>query len=231
MKNLFMWLSANHEFSPEASNLVKIQIDNCQRLGLKQEDVLLITNFPYEYNGIKAIEVGDEHYCTVRPRSTNTTIIPALIDMGIIQPGHIYWDHDFDAFQVNQITEEELGLENYFTGLTDYGWKPRLCMGSFFVKAESKDFYSLVKPIVEQDIEDEDAVKMVIDANPELAKGVKMMNITYNIGQRKVEDNLARANHNPKVFHFHPSKRDLIKTFAPLMPPDMAEVFALHGHQ
>jgi len=230
MKNLMIWINDKHDFSPEAHNLVKIQIDNSQRLGWKSEDILLVTNFPYEYNGIRAISTKDENFCAVRPRSTNTTIIPALVDEGIITQENIYWIHDFDAFQVNPITDEELGLEDYDAGFTDYGWKPRWCMGSFFVKASVKPFIELVNSIVHQDIEDEEAVQVVIDSQPATAQRIKRMNITYNIGQRRVDENMAKANYDPKVFHFHPSKGDLIKTFAPLMPPEMADVFALHGH-
>lgn len=203
MKNLLVYISPTKEFSEECSILAKVQVDNSISLGRKKEDIIFVTNFSWEYNGVKAIVVGDEHYCSVRPRSIKTAIVPFLIDEGIIEKGKIYWNHDFDAYQLNVIEESELGLDNFDAGLTDYGWKERWCMGSFFVKTASRDIFELAKDIIYQNTEDEKAM-VDLTSNPGLSKRCKRLNITYNFGMRYVESNWERAKKPLKVVHFHP---------------------------
>jgi len=183
--------------------LAKVQIDNSLSLGWKRQDIIFVTNFPWKYNGVKAIVVGDEHYCAVRPRSIKTAIIPFLVDAGIIEKGKIYWNHDFDAYQLNPIEEVELGLDNFDVGLTDYGWKERWCMGSFFVKKSSKDIFEKAKNIIYKDIEDETAmIELTKDAT--INKRCNRLNITYNFGMRNVESNYEKAIKPLRVVHFHP---------------------------
>jgi hypothetical protein len=229
MKNLIIYLSKDHKFPVEAERLVKIQIENSYRLEWGSKDILLVTNFPFEYMGVKAIVMGDEHYCVPRPRSINTSILPALIDKGTIGDD-IHWNHDVDAFEINPISGEELELDGYDAGLTDYGWKSRLCMGSFFLKPTARDFFAKTIEGIFSDIEDEDVVQSVLDQNPEMAKRIKRMNITYNIGQRKVPENIERATKPPKVFHFHPDKPGKLDIFRPYMPQELLDIFAKHGY-
>lgn len=201
--NLLVYISPTKTFSKECDTLSKIQVDNSIELGWRKEDIVFVTNFPWEYNGVKATVVGDEHYYSARPRSIKTAIIPFLIDEGIIEKEKIYWNHDFDAYQLNTIEENDLGLDNFDAGLTDYGWKDRWCMGSFFVKSTSKDIFMLVRDIIYKDNEDESAM-LEVTRNPGLGKRCKRLNITYNFGMRHVESNFERAIKPLKVAHFHP---------------------------
>lgn len=203
LKNLLIYISPTKAFNEECSVLAKIQVDNSISLGWKREDIIFVTNYPWEYNGVKATVVGDEHYCAVRPRSIKTAIIPFLIKAGIIKKGKIYWNHDFDAYQLNIIDETELGLDNVDVGLTDYGWKERWCMGSFFVKASSKDIFEMAKTIIYKNTEDERAM-IGLTRNPGLSRRCKRLNITYNFGMRYVESNWEKAKKPLKILHFHP---------------------------
>lgn len=206
LKNLLVYISPTKAFSEECSILAKIQIHNSFHLGWKREDIILITNFPWERNGVKAIVVGDKHYCAVRPRSIKTAIIPYLIDEGIIEKGKIYWNHDFDAYQLNVIKESELRLTHFDVGLTDYGWKERWCMGSFFVKASSKDIFEKAKDIIYKDIEDETAM-VELTRDKAIGKRCKRLNITYDFGMRNVESNWEKAIKPLRIVHFHPHYR------------------------
>ena len=202
LKNLLVYINPAKAFSEEYNILAKIQLHNSFHLGWKKEDIIFVTNFPWERHGVKAIVVGDEHYCAVRPRSIKTAIIPYLIEAGIIEKGKIYWNHDFDAYQLNVIKQGELGLANFDVGLTDYGWKDRWCMGSFFVKASSKDIFEKAKEIIYKDIEDETAM-VELTQNKAVAKRCKRLNITYNFGMRNVGFNYKIAKKPLKVAHFH----------------------------
>ena len=229
MKNLMIWISGTGGFNKEASYLVEIQIENALRLGWRREDILLVTNFDYEYMGVKAIQTKGNHWIKERPRSINTTAIPALVKEGILKNGYIYWNHDMDAYQLRTIHPDELELEGYYAGFTDYGWKSRWCMGSFFFKASIAPFIEKVISIVKTDIEDEDAVQIAMEENPFMAEDIKRMNITYNLGMRNVPENVKRATKPIKVIHFHPHKKGLMEIFKPLMPYNLEEIFAKHG--
>lgn len=240
MKSLLVYITPEKKFSPECGTMIKVHIDNNYSLGYKKEDLLLVTNWDYEYNGVKSIVVGGEHFCAVRPRSIKTIILPALYDAGILKEGTIYWDHDFDAYQLNTIEDSELGLEGFDLGLTDYGWKPRWCLGSSFVKKGSKDIFQKVKELVVQNVEDE-AAMVSLTRNPDINKRCKRLNITYNLGMRNVEINYNNATKPLKVLHFHPVYRGikLLDIFMygrnslgiPLMPGRLINVFKQHGIQ
>lgn len=203
LKNLLVFIHPKKTFIGDYAISAKIQIHNSLQLGWKKEDIVLVTNFPWERHGVKAIVVGTEHYCAVRPRSIKTAIIPFLIEQGIIEKGKIYWNHDFDAYQLNAFEESELELDGFDAGLTDYGWKERWCMGSFFVKKSSKDIFEKAKDIIYKNIEDETAM-VELTRNKAIAKRCKRLNITYDFGMRNVESNWEKAIKPLRIVHFHP---------------------------
>jgi hypothetical protein len=213
MKNLVVFITPQKKFFGEYVQLVKVLIDNSLDLGWKPEDILLVTNFSFRYNGVKSTRVHNENYCACRPRSIKTSVIPHLIDRGIVKKGEIYWNHDLDAFQMNSFKEEDLGLESVDMGLTDYGWKKRWCFGSYFFKESAKDIFELTCPIIHSDIEDEEAIQKLQNDNiNSFNERHKRLNITYNFGMRKVEDNYQRAEKPIKVVHFHPTYK-LVRTW------------------
>lgn len=206
LKNLLVYINPEKTLVRDYGLLVKIQIDNSLDLGWKKQDLILVFNYPFEYNGVKAIVVSSKHYCAVRPRSIKTAIVPFLIDKGIIEKGKLYWNHDFDAYQNSKLSEFSLGLDGFDVGLTDYGWRERWCMGSFFLKSTSKNIFEKAKDIIYKNIEDEDAM-VSLTQDPAIKKRCKRLNITYNFGMRNVESNYKIAQKPVKVLHFHPHDR------------------------
>jgi hypothetical protein len=217
MKSLLVYISPNKKLDSECELLARIQVDNSRRLGV-DKDLLMITNFNYEYGNFKSIQVGSEHYCPSRPRSIKTSIIPALYDLGILDKNELYWNHDFDAYQNNPILDGELGLDEYDAGFTDYGWKDRWCMGSYFFKYSAYEMFDKTKDVIFKNVEDEDAVKG-------LEKNVKRMNITYNFGKNYTEENFKRADKPLKVLHFHSR---ISRSMLDFMSDGLKEVYGLH---
>ena len=113
----------------------KIQIDNSLGLGWAREDILLVTNFPYEYNGVKALVIGGEHYCVHHWPATKIYVIVNLFDAGLIEDD-LYWYHDFDCFQLAPLTEPIIPDADF--GLARYGRMPTLCSASFFFKKSAR---------------------------------------------------------------------------------------------
>jgi len=209
MKNLLIYINPSKKFDRETDTLAKIQIDNSLDLGWKKEDIMIFTNFKYEYNGVKAQVVNEESFCPFRPLSTKTVTVAKLLKENLIQKNEIYWVHDFDAYQMNIFPKKEIELKRKDIALTDYGWAPKWCLGSYFFVSSSKDFFNQLKDIIyKYRLEDERAlVLLATEKVNAINDRIKKLNITYNFGMRKVGYNYQKADKPIKVLHFHPWTR------------------------
>lgn len=205
MKNVLIYLNPAKEFDEEGKVCIKIQIDNSLDLGWRLEDILLFTNFPYEYNGVKAIELDGSSYSDI---STKIVTLSYLFDIGFIKD-ELYWVHDIDAFQNNIITENEIELANDSIAMTDNGVTSRLACGSIFFKNGSADIFKLIKEKMELDgvysINEEKSlrrlmVKNVNNINPR----IKLLNISYNYQMWDIGSCYPKAIKPIRVVHFHP---------------------------
>lgn len=239
LKNLMMYLRPERKLPYWQEVEARIQIDNSLRMGWEPKDILFITNFPFEYQGIKTLVLGNEHYCQVMPRSTNTVLLPYLAEQGILEDGCVYWLHDIDAFQQEPITVHELGMKKVDVAMTTYGWSPKWNLGSYFFRKAAVPMFTWVKQVVyDQELEDERAFRALVKANFNgIRKMFKTLNITYNFGMRNVEYNYSIADLPIKVVHFHPDRYKVLQRFMhgnnglgrPLMTPGLIEVFKQHG--
>ncbi len=230
MKNLLIYINPKKEFDDEGKIAIKIQIDNSLELGWKPEDLILATNFDYEYNGVKSFVVEDENFCTFCPPvSKINTIInlfkQKVIGVNGIKKDKIYWFHDIDAFQLNQITDSELELNGKDILLPDFGRKPKWSTGSFFFKNSSRNIFNWTKDIAyKYSVNEEDALWILtgndIYNRPShlLIRGytskdmaeikninerIKKANITYNFHSFNVRSNYKAALKPIRVAHFH----------------------------
>jgi len=215
MKNLLLYITPHKRFKDRLERnlpaLAKIQIDNSLDLGWKPEDIVLITNFPYEYNGIKARVIDDSHYCEHWEKSSKVSVIISLLKDGTVKPGELWWFHDFDAFQVYPITEEELDLGYAVVGFTDYGWQKKWNTGSIFFKKDSvKVFEWLRNELYKLQTDEERALMSLTGRNYQYINSYyKRLNVTYNFpgglnGERKMATTVPMATKPIKILHFHP---------------------------
>lgn len=240
MKNLSVYITPLKKYDQITNASIRIWIDNSIDLGWKKEDIIFINNFPYEYNGIKSTVVSDSSYCPFRPGSTKTCAVADLLEQGFMGKD-IYWVHDPDAYQLNTIGESELGLDDKDVGFTTYGWSPKWCLGSYFLKDSAKDIFRWIKDtIYEIQNEDERALRKLTRENfNNINNRIKIMNITYQIGQRHIPINYELATKPLKVLHFRPQYRGLdnLATFMygknelgmPLMSERLIKIFHDHG--
>lgn len=235
-KNLLTYVNPAKEFNEEHQKLARIQIDNSLRLGWKPEDILMATNFPYEYQGIKSIEVGDDNYCAFRWPATKVYVIVDLFERGLIGNG-IFWYHDFDCFQLVPFDEGEPELGTADMGLTNYGRMPRLCSASMFFKETAEDIFKGLKEEVIRTRRDEEmGIARMINADEELKARVKHLNITYAFHRFNLRHCYHRAIKPIRAAHFHitPDKYDFYvrgnnKLKMPLLPEGLVEIFHRHG--
>ena len=154
MKNLLIYISPTGTFdnprpdltSNDAGQLVKVQIENSLALGWKKEDLLLVTNFDYQYGEVKAIVLKDVEFFERKPQASKINAIIKMFEHGMIKDGEMYWFHDIDAYQLEPITEAEIDLSRANIALADYGGVKfrevdRWNTASIFLKQVRKIFF------------------------------------------------------------------------------------------
>jgi hypothetical protein len=219
MKNLLIYISPTGSFdnprSDLASNdvptLVKVQIENSLELGWKKEDILLVTNFEYKYGDIEALVLKDVEFFDRKPQASKINAIIKMFEHGLIEEKELYWFHDFDAFQLEKISEVEINLKDDQIGLTDYGGGKyfggidRWSTGVIFFRSGAKDIFDGLKEIYYQKkIDEEEALHLLIDKESNLKKRVIKVNNTYNFIGYKLESVYKKSIQPLKVVHFHP---------------------------
>src|SRR3990167_9066386 len=101
MKNIFFYIYSEKKFAPEYELMSEAQIDNSLEYW-KSGDIIVVTNFEWEYRGVVATVVGEEVYAKVQSHghslSNKPNVITWLIENNLV--GEINWFHDWDIFQI-----------------------------------------------------------------------------------------------------------------------------------
>ena len=230
MKNLLIYIHPERRFKPEHELMWEVQIDNALNYW-KPEDIVLVTNFPYEYHGFKSIEVPDliNSQYPADPRAiinSKTNVIIYLLENKILN--ELTWFHDSDAFQVAPLEVphiEKLGLVKYgiYTkrNLRDIGVPDdrRINSGNIFFQPNSLDIFKRVLEKMDKEcLFDEDAFSLML---PEL--DVQIMKQDYNIGARRIHANRAIAD-KVRVVHFPPNKPQWYRKVKVLLTPELIKL-------
>ena len=131
-----IYISPEKKFLGEMESLVKRQIDNSFNLGWKKEDIVLVTNFPYEYGGTKAIVVND--------KINNADIIVYLLVNGIVKEAEIWWYHDLDVLQLKPMDSSQIDFGDTVAGFTDNG-TDKLDTGNIFFRTDSEKLFEWMR--------------------------------------------------------------------------------------
>lgn len=239
MKNLLIYTGPNKKLKPEDETLLKIQVDNSLDLGWRKEDIILAFDFPFEYKGIKSINLPDGLYYDFDLNANKIPVLCYLISQQLIANDQLYWCHDLDAFELNKIEEKEVDLNNYDLGLTHYTYKPEWQFGSLFLKTSALDIFELIhketlrKPHYSRNNE-KVLTRLIKDAEIEPQR-YKRLNVTYNLMKKYLQTIYPQANLPLKVLHFRPS--DALDIFMKenkrlkitLMNERLSKIFNYHG--
>lgn len=219
MKNLLIYVSPTGSFdnprpdlaSNDAGSLVKVQIENSLALGWKKEDILLYTNFPFQYGDFKAKILKDVDFFDRKPQVSKINAIIKLFDDKIIKENELYWFHDFDAFQLQPISEKEIGISDNEIALTDFGGgkyfggQDRWSTGVIFFRSGSRDIFDRIKTLCyDKRIDEEEALCLLVINDPKVKKRVKKINNTYNFIGYKLRSVYEKSIKPLRVVHFHP---------------------------
>jgi hypothetical protein len=108
MQNIFIWLTGVNKGKYKKSkwkdvgnqtrieNLLKLQIENSINMGWDKKDIIPITNFDFEYMGVKAHVA--ESYCDWSSFVNKLVVINEMIEKGVITDN--IWLHDCDCYQL-----------------------------------------------------------------------------------------------------------------------------------
>jgi hypothetical protein len=219
-----IYINPRKDFDEEHKLLAKIQIEQGLKFW-KKEDIILITNFEYEYKGIKASIIDDSFFCNIHDKASKINTIIYLLEE--YRLGEFVWFHDFDAFQLEPIIEKEINLGKADVGFTDYGWSLKWNTGSIFFKPSALGVFKLLKEAIYRCNTDEERALVVLTKNNigGINSKIKRLNIIYNLGMRRINYNLERAVKPIKVVHFHPTRKDILNKFKPLITKDLIKEF------
>jgi len=210
MKNLMVFVNARKTFKGDYRNemdtLAKLQVDNSLAFGWKREDIIIATNFEWEYNGVRSVVLPDTTFSPKKRTVSKINGIIELIDRGIIGD-EVCWFHDFDAFQNAEIREVVLG--NKLVALTKSSVDTdRLSTG---VMCFTKDARELFKQIQHEcytrQVNEELGLRRLLQKAPEWKTKIGIMNISCNfaIKERYVYAQYRQSDMPIRVLHFHPT--------------------------
>lgn len=228
MKNLLIFISPDNKFDREHEDLTKIQIDNSLELGWNLQDIILLTNFPYEYRGIKSYVIRDGGYnYKDGNRSSKIKAILWLFRNKLIKEGEVYWFHDHDAFQLGTLEAPTMAD----IAMTNHCWSPIWNAGSFFFKKEAEDIFELIlKYMFERDMTEQEAYTYILGNDiDQVSDRNTILNITYNLGLYHYASCLKKADKPVLVAHFHPHKSKHLRQFREILPERLLKLFNKYG--
>jgi hypothetical protein len=130
MKNVMIYNIVDNKrrhANDELAKLFQAQIDNSLYYGWKPEDIILGTNFEFEYKGVKSYILTD--ICTFNIFNNKWYGMLELMRKGILDDD--FWFHDQDNWQVNQLEFPDFAGE---VAACTYVKTPEWNTGSIFVK-------------------------------------------------------------------------------------------------
>ncbi|MDO8619479.1 MAG: hypothetical protein Q7R49_06090 [Candidatus Daviesbacteria bacterium] len=251
MKNLMLFVHPSGDFLPEHKTSIKIEIDNNLDLGWKVSDIILATNFAFEYRGVKSLLVSNDNYnADISPCAPIINVIVELFDRKLIDKNELYWYHDTDLYQLCEVTESELNLGEADMGVVEWGDREvKISASSFFFKSGAKDIFGWIKEIMYKYRIDEEVAMSALYANSFLSvplnlpgaenvhKRVKKLNTTYDFEMGYLNQHYNLATKPIKTVHFHFFKDRLLDSAMygknsinkPLMPERLIKIFHKHG--
>jgi len=231
MINLLAYTDPSKNFDgEEAKVMAKIQIDNALDLGWKREDILIATDFEYEYNGVKSVLVEDKNPVLWNLTQGKIVAITQLFAKNLIKEGQLYWFHDFDAFQLEPFSKGDLKLSDLDIGLTNSG-RRMFNGGSFFFNHKARDIFDWTMDRIYKEHLDEELSFAHLASTGELnmKNRYKLMDHTYNLGIDNFPQNYESAQKPIRVAHFHPHKRRHMNLFRDILPQRFLKIFERYG--
>lgn len=180
---------------------MKAQIENSLEVGWSPKDIIVLTNFDFEFMGIKARRIS--------------FIYPSLLCSKIFAVNDLFkngyvdeelWVHDLDAWQNSWFDcpqFRDVGICKYL--------KSTLNGGSVFYKAGAKDIVAILSLLLRKIKGSEEPIMSRVLEMAAYKHRVTILNPTYNLGCNGFTERYIRSDQPIRVCHFHPDRRSNVE--------------------
>lgn len=176
--------------------LLKAQIENHIELGWQPKSIILLTNFDFEFMGVKAVRTELNDFCLT---GSKLFALRWLFENNKVED--VVWAHDIDAWANIWFDCPEYGGD---VGACCYS-NPKFNGGSIFWKPNSKDIVNkVVEVLTEEKAKSEEPTLNKIFKSDEYKDRITILNSTFNVGCSGFFERFTRAEKPIRVCHFHP---------------------------
>lgn len=188
--------SKNKRYKFENINiLLKAQIENSLELGWIAKDIILLSNFDYEFMGVKSVNISLNKNCLTGSKMYG---MKYLFENNMVND--IIWAHDLDCWQNVPFycpDFKEVGIACYSTS--------KYNGGSIFWKKSAKDIVYKIIDIINKGGENkEEPTLNKILKSKEYKGRVTNVDNTFNVGCSGYVKRWDRSIKPIRVCHFHP---------------------------
>jgi len=206
MKNVMIYNivdSKRRHADEELSKLFQAQIDNSLHYGWHPDDIILGTNFDFEYKGVKSHHLSD--ICEFNIFNNKWYGMLELMKLGILNDD--FWFHDQDNWQVNHFDFPTFPGE---VAACIYVNTPEWNTGSVFVKHSALEILEYIvesmklNPIEYQS--DENWISFLRNQS-EVSNFLSSVNTEYCVGYTFFNERFNVANKPVKVLGYMPNTK------------------------
>ena len=192
------------DYFDKSIRYMKAQIDNSLDLGWKPEDIILATNFDFEYKGVKNYTLKET--CDYSQFLNKEYAISELIQEGVIKDSNIFY-HDLDAFQLQAFDFPT--MKGDIGGCIYPGGDGHSVQcGVLYTKTSAsdiwKDMADKMKTKEFQTGNDEIIIRGYVKLNNNYDFRFTPLDTSYNVGMTSFNERVQEAVGYLKVCHFHP---------------------------
>lgn len=213
MKNVLIYNRLENKLRYDDDILIstlKAQIDNSINHGWDIKDIILGTNFDFNYRGVKNHVLKD--ICYHNPFYNKFYGMLELMERGILNKD--FWFHDQDAWQINPIKFPE--FEGEIGGCT-YVATPEWNTCSLFIK---KTAIHILKYIVDSmkmnsniKVDSDENWISILRHNSEIKSYLTTINNQYNVGRTFMEKRYTAAKKPACIIAFQPQVPESVSVF------------------
>lgn len=208
-------------------NYFRAQIDWSLHLGWKKEDIIIGTNFDFEYNGVKNYELTD--VCTYSGFNNFWYGALELMNNGVLDDD--FWLHDQDSWP-----HEYFDFPNFhgeIAGAEYIGTRQWNC-GSIYIKKSAKSVLTYIVDLMRDNPEvpvssDEEWIAFCrFDNNSDIKNYLQSIDTRYNCGVTHFSKRYNEATKPINVFSFKPDLGRDFDTVSDYLKQEMIDIFKKH---
>jgi len=198
--------SKSRYFFERMETMLQAQIDNMLELGWRTEDIILLTNFDFEFMGIKAEIIKLNNFCLT---GSKMWALKWLFDNDRVDD--IIFSSDLDCWQNCWFDCPEFETD---VGACQYS-NPKFNGGSIFWRPNSRDIVNeIVEVLTKEKAKSEEPTLNKIFKSEKYKDRISILNSTFNTGCSGFAPRYERSIKPVRVCHFHPNNSVAWEIFA-----------------